>query len=174
MVTMAMAGLTLAGCDDDRQLAEEIEPALVDPADITVPPVVDANPLQDEILADGSVTPEEMEQALNAVVGCVESQGFDAVLKEFDPEGGWSFEVGHPTATSDAAGDALTRCERAFLSEIELPFSQQHGPTEQEIKAEREARRQCLLARGYTPEEIEAIDPTAIDIADLVACDPDL
>jgi hypothetical protein len=142
---------------------------------VTTLPPVRPDPLQAEVLADGEVTPSEMERALLAVVSCVEAAGFAAELTEFSPADGYAFRTHNEASQDDAASQALDRCQQAFLSEIDEPFRLQHGPTQEEIMAEQEAKRRCLLDRGYDAEVIDGPDMLShVDMDDLIACDPDL
>ena len=89
-----------------------------------------------QIVADGSVTHAEMEQALSQVATCVEQKGVPSPEIEFRRSQGWRFTLGpHETEEeADTADAALSECEARFLSEIGVWYLDEHAPTEAEIE----------------------------------------
>lgn len=168
---VAVGVALLAACSDGSERAAEPQPPI--PVVTAAPQHVVAAPLQSQILGDNDITLDEMEQALRAVVACVEEQGYIAELRSFDGGNGYEFFVASPTGDHQAAADALQICEARFLSEIHEPFREQHGPTPAEIEAERDLTRQCLREKGYQVGDAWPID-SHVDVWDELACDPDL
>lgn len=111
--------------------------------------VTPAGPLQARVLADGQVTHDEMQEVLDAVVGCFEEEGFDATLEEFRPGRGWSLSVETakgPEAAQVGARDAY--CSGRFLSEVEHVYFDAHRLTPAELNQRSENILQCLIERG--------------------------
>ncbi len=123
----------------------------------TLPPAP-RDPLQDEILADGVVTPAEMERALLAVVECVRDAGFSAELIEFDPAGSWGLEVsGGTEAGTDQAEARWQYCSVSLTSEVETVFMRDHVPSEADRAQQEAAVVACVRALGYEVDDLGSI-----------------
>ena len=93
--------------------APPVEPQELDPAGFD---------LQDEILADGAVTLEEFQQALEGWKRCMEERGITHVSFEIDRQGGHSRGYGSPTPTAGEAEDAA--CAASYLNRVEAAVGQ--------------------------------------------------
>lgn len=72
--------------------------------------------LQEAILADGTVTREEFEQALEGWKTCMESRGVTDVTFEINRQGGWSTEYASPTPNAGQAEDAA--CIHSYVNQV--------------------------------------------------------
>lgn len=132
-----------------------------------------SDPIQAEILADGAVSHAEMERALFAVVTCVQSEGYNAELLDFRQGRGWDLQSwGATEEEADLADEALGRCYSTVLSDVEVVYLEEYGPTEQEVQAGEERMRACLADRGYETEGVPMSElMIRVDPDEFVACD---
>jgi hypothetical protein len=164
----AGAALALSGCSGSHHdpTAAAVTPEQPAPG-VTAAPHSDPDPLQAEILADGTVTMGEMERALLAVVSCVKADGFEARLDRFDLQHGHSFTVSSADGDNASADRSLMACEDRMLSGVIGPFVRDNGPSQTEIEAKGRRTLQCLAADGYDVEGLdvseaaEIVDPFA-------------
>jgi hypothetical protein len=80
--------------------------------------------LQDEILADGEVTQEELEKAVAAMATCMESHGLTGVRWSIDADGE-GYSSGY-TVTDDEAADAAiyNLCYYSYVYRLDLGTSE--------------------------------------------------
>lgn len=124
---------------------------LVDPEDavgtvVEVPGVgwVEMSSLQEEILADGVVTEEEMFAAMQATVECVQRHGFHASLVGQGP-GEWATNVSAADSAEMAqASDMLDLCTAAYSERAQWRYMVGHLSPD----ANPDVVWDCLLERG--------------------------
>lgn len=104
-----------------------IAPAPVETTTSPVVPPQELDPvgleLQDEILADGTVTENELQRALEGWKTCMEERGLVHVFFKIEVQGGWSSEYGSPDEYAGEAEDAA--CRASYVNRVETAlFSQ--------------------------------------------------
>ena len=87
--------------------APTVQPQELDPAGLD---------LQEEILADGDVTREEFERALEGWKACMEERGLVEVTFEIDEQGGLSRSYGSPDPNAGEAEDAA--CLHSYVNQV--------------------------------------------------------
>ncbi len=153
---LLVACATAIAADDIKDEAEQ--PTVT----VGLAPVSD--PSQTKILADGSVSHEEMEQALMAVVECLRASGYDASLAEFRPRAGYRIELNAPTDTAETqeAQDAdYARCEATYLGFVLDAYSREHRPSRDEVDARNRDLAECL--GGLEDDKV-----TGADLEDII------
>ncbi len=74
--------------------------------------------LQNEILADGIVTLQELEQAVAAMAECMQSRGLNDVTWSVDPDGS-GFSSGYTVAFGDTEDAAIaTLCQYSYIEQL--------------------------------------------------------
>lgn len=89
--------------DSTTETTIAIPPTTPDPA---------GTALQDEILADGTVSRDEFESAVAAMVGCMEARGVEVLDWSVDPDGSYGFTIG------GEAADTENFCRYSYLDRI--------------------------------------------------------
>lgn len=82
---------------------------------ILIPPVTPdpaGTTLQDQILTDGTVSRDEFESAVAAMVGCMEARGVEVLDWSVDPDGSYGYTIG------GEAGDTENFCRYSYLDRI--------------------------------------------------------
>lgn len=106
---------------------------------------------QREILDDGELTYGEMEYAAESYANCVARQGVSAEV-EFD-EQSRSFGYRVYSDTGDVPkvmeSEETRLCEQEFISELELFWADQVGPSEAEDQAFYDEVAACMRERGF-------------------------
>jgi len=136
-------------------------------------PDVGGHALQNAVFADGEVTADEYERAMDAAIGCMRDEGFQVEGPLRYPDGYLVVEPGmDPTlrltlrATvsdeeSDRYGEVNGRCQAQWSYAIEQVYLRQFRPSEAEVQAWLERAWTCLEERGEPisspPTEEEAI-----------------
>lgn len=162
--------LIMAGCSSTSEHVHEangtasIDSNQVSLTSLSVP---EPDPLQDEILADGSVSHAEMERVLLAAIACVEQEGFEAHLNYFRPRQGWSFGVSSPDETTvDLAGERMDECFLKLGDKVGSAYLAEHQLSENEQTAWEEAVVDCLIVAGNDIEGLTVSE--ALLMPDLV------
>jgi len=124
-----------------------------DPIVTTLPSAV-ADPIQAEVLADGSVTHSEMERVLLAVAACVREEGYFAEMSNFVHGEGWSFEIsgGDSSEETDRAEERFNTCSAQLMSSVEPAYWTEWAPTQQEVLAREQEVLGCLSDNGFDVE----------------------
>jgi len=98
--------------------------------------------------SDGRVSDAEMQKTLQQVVECVDAQGYDATLVEFNPGLGWHVAIDAPTAAdADRASAALDACSAAYDDVLDAYWSENRLTAAQQAQFESMVR-DCLTANG--------------------------
>lgn len=144
----------LAGCtgaDPTPDSASDTAPEHSSPPGVSLTTRGGAVPdeLQGEILLDGSVTHEEMEHALLAVVDCVRDAGYNAELRYFRPRVGWGLGVWSQDPDEvERADERHDYCSARLVDELSDIYFDQHGLNQVERAARDEMLVDCLTDRG--------------------------
>lgn len=133
--------------------------------DSSPPPLTAA---ADAALADGVVTPEEMERTLREWARCVEDRGFDVIALHYAPNGGWSSEVsvegGDPTS-------AMDECEAIHVTAVAAVHNE--GAAARSAWESRQQRlASCMEAEGVgTDLPADATVLSGLDQSAFIRCD---
>jgi hypothetical protein len=132
---------------------------------------IDPGAFQAQILADGDVTPAELERALQASVQCQRNHGLEAELVSFDPSG-------RIVRTASAAGDdpadldKITEdCDGQYLTAVLSRYGELHPQSEEELQRELDAYIACLGDRGLDVKGLNEVEISErVPAADAMAC----
>lgn len=103
---------------------------------------------QAEALSDGEVSDVEMRATLHQVVECVDDEGHDAELVEFNPGLGWQVMIDAPTeADAERASAVLDACTAAHGDVLDAYWSENRLTSAQQAEFE-SLVRECLVANG--------------------------
>lgn len=114
-----------------------------------------ADQAQRTLLADGSISRAELEQALSNVVTCVDDLGFDGSW-EFVSESEFSFSTLNRTGTSGDSAVAHDGCSAKYSDIVEMVWSTQHARTPTEEAEFNKRIVKCLNERGIKVNSLEA------------------
>lgn len=123
-----LLALTACGSDGGGSGTPELPPYVVAVWE-------DASEFQQEILADGTVTPEEYERAVFAALQCLDDAGILHSQPVLDASGvrapKWRFTIGpYPPGAQGIADE----CQSYYLTAITGVWSAQEAPTEAELQ----------------------------------------
>lgn len=132
------------------------------------------SPFQQGILADGHVTDDEMQSAVDATLACLAKKGLEAIVPPGYPGTGVNRNILVVSPDRALIKSALNECDSQFM-----------GPVEWRYAAERNTRTpvtpdefirifdECMKARGF-PSAPDGSDPNAFwttDHMNMVAAD---
>lgn len=119
-------------------------------------------------LADGVVTPEEMERTLREWARCVEDRGFEVIALHYSPNEGWTSEVsvegGDPTS-------AMDECEAIHVTAVAAVHNE--GAAARSAWESRQQRlASCMEASGVgTDLPADATVLSRLDQSTFIRCD---
>lgn len=123
--------------------------------------------VQRRILADRQVTDAEFEEAVLAMVACLEESGIRVV--EFDTRpAGWSIAYGAPGGDPQVESAVYDDCYDRSLAAVEPFYLAERGPTERERIEERTQFAACMREAGLDVRE----DAEWSELQELATVDP--
>lgn len=103
---------------------------------------------QAEALSDGQVSDAEMRETMQQVVECIDAEGNDATLVEFNPGLGWHIAIDAPTAAdAERASATLDACSAAYDDVLDAYWSENRLTPAEQAQFE-SLVRECLVANG--------------------------
>jgi len=165
VVLMTAAAVTLAACssDDRTDAGEKATPR----PDIQAL-LEDSDAVQVRILADGSVTRAELEEALSNTRQCLDEKGFDASWEFSDDSRYQWLVINRPGNTGDG-GLAQEDCASLHNTAVSLIWSWEHSPTVAEQGDLDKKILDCVRASGVevsTLAEARQIAPDSVDLCE--------
>lgn len=112
------------------------------------------SPFQDQLLADGRLTEEEYDSALEHYRTCTTDAGGQFIP---DPparnsRGTWTFTVTVPPVANGARNDeaitAVRACEKEYFDVVQSRWTAEHLPLHSEVEAAKASIVQCMRERG--------------------------
>lgn len=158
---VALAGaatLTLASGDRPGLFSGGENPRLAvrptNPEHIASLDTVETSEYQAAILADGTVTEDEMRAAVQQTVACLQAKGLNA---EFLPSGRPSDPPSYRVVSSEQLDfdEAIKPCEDEYMSELGGPYARELERRYAAFSKEESVRRveECIESKGFFLED---------------------
>ena len=122
------------------QLIESIRPEL--------------NDEQEAALADGVLTREEYEAALDRVAACLEASGLKVIRQPGVGPGGVDGIVTESPASAGDPRDVVLGCHERHQGKLSMVWAEQNRPTADELAAHASAVDSCMVSKGVTPKPV--------------------
>lgn len=135
-------------------------------------PAVSADPAQQEALADGVVTRDEYDAAVERTLACVREAGGEVIGQQYedrvDPPV-WSFNIRWDDPASGEDASPYDECWMRFSRDVEGQWVAQHRPSDGQSALNEQAALECAAEEGLnvtTVRElgslVDASDPQSI------------